>query len=302
LISFEIPGTVVDIGHYCFSNSGIKNIAITAQHISIGYNAFAHSLIESLSITSPLFTKVPIEMCYNCSLLSTLSLPNSVKSIETDAFALCVSLKTITLPKEICEINARAFYGCSSLTSVEFPNDSNIEAISEQVFGNCNKLTNLIIDPDDTKLTFYHGTLMNKNRTNIMLFLSSSSNRVFVVPESVERIAAFSFSNCNLKSVVIPDGKMTYIGINAFKGCKRLSFLNLPDCITTIANGAFEGCKSLKCGSVNAPEGIRQQAMDAGIPGVAFSTFCIKETCRIIRSNQKIPISFTLILIVSVTQ
>ena len=82
---------------------------------------------------------------------------------------------------------------------------------------------------------------MNRDKTNIMLFLQTSRNNVYIVPESVEKISAFAFSNCrNLKYVVIPEGKMTYIGINAFKGCKKLSFLNLPSCISVISNGAFD--------------------------------------------------------------
>ena len=123
------------------------------------------------------------------------------------------------------------------MLNVESPKDSSSESIDEQVFGECTSLTNLSVDPNDTKLFFGQSTLMNRDKTNIMLFLQTSRNNVYIVPESVEKISAFAFSNCrNLKYVVIPEGKMTYIGINAFKGCKKLSFLNLPSCISVISN------------------------------------------------------------------
>ena len=284
LTYLKIPESVKYIGPLCFKDSGIEEIEITSPEVCIKYSAFTNCKVKTLTITSQTFTKVPMEMCYNCDQLITLSLPDSVCEIENEAFALCTSLYSVMLPNNIEVLSTRAFYGCSSLTSVTFPKDSKIQEFKEQVFGNCMKLKTIVIDPGDTKLYFDQCTLMNKNKTEILLYLPSSKNNVFITPESVERILAFSFCNCNsLKNVVIPEGKMTYIGISAFKECKKLSFLNLPSCISTISIDAFKGCISLKCGSVNAPLSIHEQARSAGIPDVAFQKLCSKESCLIRR-------------------
>ena len=38
---------------------------------------------------------------------------------------------------------------------------------------------------------------------------------------------------------------MTYIGNHAFRGCKTLTSINIPNSVTNIGNGAFSWCDSL---------------------------------------------------------
>ena len=78
-------------------------------------------------------------------------------------------------------------------------------------------------------------TLMNRDKDNIMLFLQTSRNNVL---ESFEKMSAFSICY-NQKYVVIPEGKLTYIGIKAFKSCKKLSSLNFQSCIPVISKDTF---------------------------------------------------------------
>ena len=58
---------------------------------------------------------------YECSNLTSISIPNSVKSIEIRAFWEC-GLTSVTLPNSVTSIEASAFSGCTALTSVTIPN------------------------------------------------------------------------------------------------------------------------------------------------------------------------------------
>ncbi len=51
-----------------------------------------------------------------CSSLTSITIPNSVTSIERYAFYGCSSLTSITIPNGVTSIGHYAFYGCSSLT------------------------------------------------------------------------------------------------------------------------------------------------------------------------------------------
>ena len=66
-----------------------------------------------------------------------------------------------------------------------------------------------------------------------------------VIPNSVKRIGADSFSFCkSLTSVFIPQG-VTTIGNSAFSGCSSLTTVIIPQSVTDIGVGAFEHCDEL---------------------------------------------------------
>lgn len=59
---------------------------------------------------------------YYCSELKSITIPNSVKSIGSGAFSGCIGLTSITIPDSVTSIGDLAFYGCSGLTSITIPN------------------------------------------------------------------------------------------------------------------------------------------------------------------------------------
>ena len=55
---------------------------------------------------------------YNCSGLTSLSLPSGITSIGWEAFSGCSGLTSLSLPSGITSIGCYAFSGCSGLTSI----------------------------------------------------------------------------------------------------------------------------------------------------------------------------------------
>ena len=51
---------------------------------------------------------------------ATLSLPASLKIIESEAFMNNASISAVHIPKNITNIEENAFYGCNSITDVYF--------------------------------------------------------------------------------------------------------------------------------------------------------------------------------------
>jgi len=69
-----------------------------------------------------------------CDSLTSVNLPNSVKSIGAHAFQACGNLADITLPIGITNIGAYAFSECSNLVSVTFQGIIPAKGFDEGVF------------------------------------------------------------------------------------------------------------------------------------------------------------------------
>ena len=84
--------------------------------------------------------------------------------------------------------------------------------------------------------------------TNGILVDGTACSGKVVIPDGVKSIApgafesesAFGQSQCNITSIVIPNG-VTTIGKEAFKGCSRLTNIEIPESVTKIGDYAFEG-------------------------------------------------------------
>ena len=78
------------------------------------------------------------------STISSVTIPNSVKTIGNWAFSGCVNLRTVTLPASVTEIGEGVFGGCTNLTSVRIP--ASVKTIQKWAFEGCEALTDVYYD------------------------------------------------------------------------------------------------------------------------------------------------------------
>ena len=232
LTSITIPNRVTYIGEYTFKGcTSLTSVTIGESVSEIGKSAFESctSLTSVVwnaihcvnfiipdapfpnSVTSFTFGEkvehVPAYLCYDMSVLASITIPNSVTSIGGDAFSGCSSLTSVTIPNSVTSIGNDAFYGCSSLTSVAIP--SSVTSIGESAFEGCSSLTSVTI------------------------------------PESVRSIGNSAFSGCSsLTSITIPNS-IRSIGDWAFRDCSSLTYIELLYIYIVIPDDALRGCINL---------------------------------------------------------
>ena len=59
---------------------------------------------------------------YECSSLTSITIPNSVTSLGENCFKSCSSLTSITIPNSVTSLGYDCFRDCSGLTSITIPN------------------------------------------------------------------------------------------------------------------------------------------------------------------------------------
>ena len=153
---------------------------------------------------------------YKCTGLTSVTLPNTIQTIEQSAFNGCnnAALTTINIPTSVTEIRYMAFYKCTGLTSIHIP--ASVETIIYYAFYGCSGLTSMTVDPLNTHFD-------SRNDCNAII---KKSNNTLI-------------AGC--KNTVIPN-TVTAIETCAFAEQNNITAMSIPSSVTNIATGAFYGC------------------------------------------------------------
>ncbi|MGN0501774.1 MAG: leucine-rich repeat protein, partial [Ruminococcus sp.] len=284
LKSIVLPENLNYIGLNCFENTAIEEINIFGQTDEISFD-FLQTLPDTLKrITvdaentyftvdnGVLFNADKTNLLkYPCGASATsYTVPESVTSIESGAFANCKNLENITIGDNVQNIGESAFENCSNLKSIAL---TNVEVISSYLFQNCTSLESV--------------SLGNATEIYNRAFNGCKSLETVTIPASVRYINNNIFAHCDsLESINVEDGNSNYrtvddclyngtclmeypnakassytvstettkIASYAFSGRASLTSITIPDSVTNVDSYAFSDCTNLK--NVSLPESI----------------------------------------------
>ena len=86
-------------------------------------------------------TTIPMG-CFYINRFASISFPESLRSISTDAFSSAQLSKPLVFPEGLVSIGDRVFAGCNQLPSIEFP--STLQSIGQSAFSDCFAVSSII--------------------------------------------------------------------------------------------------------------------------------------------------------------
>ena len=288
-VDFSKCGSVYEMPQGIFKDcKDLEYVAMPPNTTQISNEAFENSSLETLSVPNSLQTIGSLAFAGMDEI--TLDLSNTaVKNIP--AFCFAGSKKVDLILPAGCTVSADAFSGCGDVTihcngSINFENNA---------FGDCDSIN---LDLSETSLSsFSLAAIGDANSLNIAVpsgcTISGSNTSTSITIRSngdVKLSAGIFQNNTNIQTVDLSQTSLTAIPDNAFNGAVNLKNLALPNQSITFGTNALGGCAQLHL-SGNA-KGINLQASGMEVIPDSFAkdvtslqTVVFPDNCNTIGAN-----------------
>ena len=220
---------------------------------------------------------------YNCTNLTSVTIPNTVDSIGEWAFAYSTNLGSVTLGSAVTTIGYGAFYGCTGLSLLVIPDS--LTTIGSHAFSIPNCHVSAVSIPNTVTTIGDHA------------FSGWGDLTTLTIPRSVTYIGDWAFAACtSLATVNFYADSCTYMGsttapvfdndihiqtlhigntvktipANAFYGCSGIGTVTIPASVSSIGSHAFAGCSGLT--SITAKRVVAPVAGDNAFDNIPAST------------------------------
>lgn len=252
---WKLPKSLKRIGPCAFSNISVEEFNIPENVESIAATFISSSNLSRINVDSnnKYFTSVDgILFDKDSTRLikypenrdgNSYEVPNTVKTIDANAFISCKNLQTIVIADSVEKIGDSAFDG-SKLKTINL--GGGITNISNKPFYGAWNLTNINVITENDKYESENGILFNKGKTILIKYPPAIINgEVYEIPNTVVEIGPQSFYRSQIKNVIIPSS-VKKIGSESFFQCYNLEEVNLPEGLERIEWRALSGCHKIK--------------------------------------------------------
>ena len=243
------------------SVNGIKKAEFTDKAKSIGgacfYNANGiFEIVWGKNITSI------YDSAFGGTSFVTMEIPYKIKKIGPKSFSNMISLSSITLNESLETIEEDAFNNDKRITDIKIP--KNVTTIGDGICSNCSQLERIEVDTNNQSYSDWDGKngIYNKEHTILVqgckntqlsegirelgnkCFMGMSGITEIILPSSVESLGNSAFTNTRISTINIGEN-INRIGDACFYGCVNLTEFTLPSGLTVVSDNLFYNCSSL---------------------------------------------------------
>ena len=170
VVSVELSKSVKSLGAYAFSDCEALEMINLGGVEHIGKSAFAR-----------------------CSSLTSIRLPQTVKTIDDKAFYRCTGLESVYIPKSVSSLGNMLFTYCDNLIGASV--QASVESIPEWMFYGCQSLSEVVLGGDikSAEDQAFYGC-----ESFTSLYYPSGNENALV--ESIQSTSIKTFSDQNLRT------------------------------------------------------------------------------------------------------
>ena len=181
-------------------------------------------------------TDVDSSISGNIVIPSTLG-GRSVTAIGDNAFFACSLMTSITLPNTVTSVGESAFYACKNLKKIEIP--ASVKVIKESAFTECISLKEINVAETNNYVNFENGVLYCGTMAIFGSDAYFAEHTEVRIKDGTTKVGAYAFAKCgNITRVELPNS-VTYIGDFAFEVCKKLKEVSIEGELASIGEYAF---------------------------------------------------------------
>ena len=213
-----------------YTSNGYKYTVYNSEATITGYTGNSTTLNIPSYIGGYKVTKIGYKAFYNNTKITTLTIPNSVKYLDSWAFSDCIKLTTVTIGNSVTDMGTGVFGGCLLLNKATIAYGTTI--IGSETFKDCSSLKTVTIPNSVTKI--YSSAFENcKSLSNVS------------IPNSVKEIGQYAFQNCTGITTLSLGNGVTSIGYKAFRNNSKITTLTIPNSVKYLDSWAFSDCVKL---------------------------------------------------------
>lgn len=113
---------------------------------------------------------------YGCSNLKSIKMPSHLETIGQNAFTRCVKLNDVQIPNSVTAISHGAFNGCLALTSFDIP--ESVTSLGDYFIDGCSAMTDLYVH-HTTPILIEENTFIENTQQQVTLHVPSGSKEKY---------------------------------------------------------------------------------------------------------------------------
>ena len=252
-------------GHSFFRYHTSDGNIVDISGKDFGANVVSHEVINGECVIEfdASITQISSAAFQNKKLVGELRIPNTVTSIQNDAFNGCSALTgDLIIPNSVTEIGNNAFNGCTGFNGT-LTLSSNLKTIGDNAFCDCTGFTGDLTLPNSVTTIgesafAYCGRFTSLKLSDALTvipkwaFMVCKFKGTLMLPSRLKMIDAGAFESCSeFTGVLTLPNSVTTIGASAFGFCSGFTKLKLSEALTVIHEFAFQCCNNLTIESEN---------------------------------------------------
>ncbi|MBR4361332.1 MAG: leucine-rich repeat protein [Ruminococcus sp.] len=209
--------------------------------------------LTEIDLSSSFITDIDNYAFNDCTALTDIKLPSTLKNIKTAAFRNCSSVKQFNIPDGTDTIGEWAFSNCTGISSLVIPDS--VTSMGRMMLNGCCTLETLTlpyaatsaecaaadgsVDPDCSVADLFID--QHWNWENDAMDFSTYGISKIVITDG-EKIPRYAFSDMRtLREVDICGADTASVEEYAFNNCTAIEAAEIPESVKTIAPNAFAG-------------------------------------------------------------